>query len=58
MRRQHTGMAVILVIRATVDCQVSTTRNIHSLVDETDFPKRVVREARLKALSIGFDPNG
>ena len=38
MGHQHTGTTVVFVIGATVDCQVSATRNIHSLVDETDLP--------------------
>jgi hypothetical protein len=52
---QHTCTTVVFVIGTTVDRQVSATRNIHSFVDETDSPKRVVGKARLKALSIGFD---
>lgn len=58
MSHQHTCMTVVFVIGATIDCQVSATRNIYSLVDETDFPKGVVGEAHLEALSIGVDPNG
>src|ERR1035438_4263450 len=58
MGHQHACMTVVFVIRATVDCQVSTARNIDSLVDETDFPKRVVGKARLEGFSVGFGPNG
>jgi hypothetical protein len=44
-------------ISAPVDCQVSATGNIYSLVDETDFPSGVSGKAQLEAFSISFDPN-
>ena len=58
MGHQHACTTVVFVIGATVDCQVSATRNIYRLVDETDSPKRVMGKAHLEALSVGFDPNG
>jgi hypothetical protein len=57
MGHQHTCATVVFVIGATVDCQVPATRNIYSLVNETDFPKWVVSKASLEALSVGFDSN-
>jgi hypothetical protein len=58
MGHQHACKTVVFVIGATVDCQVSPARNIDSLVDDTDFPKRVVGKARLEGFSVGFGPNG
>src|SRR5579859_7756993 len=57
MRHQNTCTTVVFVISATVDCQVSANRNIHSLFDQTDSPKGVVGKTHLEALSVGFDPN-
>ena len=57
MGHHHACTTVVFVIGATVDCKVAATRNIYSLVDDTDFPKWVVSKARLEALSVGFDPN-
>ena len=57
MRQHDTCTTVFLVIAATVDRQFTTTRNIDSLIDETDFPERVVGKARLEAVSVSFDPN-
>ncbi len=57
MRHEHAATAVILVISATVHCYISATRNIHSLINESNFPEGIVREARFEALSISFDSN-
>lgn len=57
MGHQHAIETVVFVIGATVDSQVSPTCNIDRLVDETDFPKRVMLKAQPEALSVGFDPN-
>ena len=66
MGHQHTCTAIVLVIGATINCQVSATRNIYSLIDETDSPQRtfglrranrIMGKAHLEALLIGFDPN-
>ena len=57
MGHQYTCTTVVLVIGATVNCQVSAACNVYSLVDETDSPTRVVGKAHLEALSIGLNPN-
>jgi hypothetical protein len=54
MSHRHTCTTAVFVIGATADCQVSATRNVYSLVDETDSPIGVVGKAQLEALL----PNG
>jgi hypothetical protein len=49
MGQQHACTTVVFVIGPTVNGQVSAARDIYSLVDETDFPKRVMGKSRLKA---------
>src|SRR6476646_514325 len=57
MGHQHARVTVVLVVDATVDCQVSATRNVYRLVYEIDSPIGVVGKALREAVPVCFDAN-